>query len=54
MPRGEVALIVALVGLKSQIVTQSTYTLVVFMTVTTTILAPPLLRVLFPTGGWGS
>jgi Kef-type K+ transport system membrane component KefB len=47
MPRGEVALIVALVGLNSQIVSQSTYAVVVFMTAVTTILAPPLLRVLF-------
>jgi Na+:H+ antiporter len=47
MPRGEVALIVALVGLQSQIVTQSTYAIVVFMTAVTTLLAPPLLRVLY-------
>lgn len=47
MPRGEVALIVALVGLNSQIVSQSTYAVVVFMTAVTTILAPPLLRILF-------
>jgi len=47
MPRGEVALIVALVGLQSGIVTQSTYAIVVFMTAVTTVLAPPLLRVLF-------
>src|SRR5947207_1653317 len=47
MPRGEVALIVALVGLQSQIVTQSTYAIVVFMTGITTLLAPPLLRYLF-------
>jgi Kef-type K+ transport system membrane component KefB len=47
MPRGEVALIVALVGLQSGIVTQSTYTIVVIMTAVTTLLAPPLLRVLF-------
>jgi Kef-type K+ transport system membrane component KefB len=47
MPRGEVALIVALVGLQSQIVTQSTYAIVVFMTAVTTLLAPPLLRILF-------
>jgi Kef-type K+ transport system membrane component KefB len=47
MPRGEVALIIALVGLNSQIVTQSTYAIVVFMTAVTTILAPPLLRYLF-------
>ena len=47
MPRGEVALIVALVGLNSRIVTQSTYAIVVFMTAVTTVLAPPLLRYLF-------
>ena len=47
MPRGEVALIVALVGLNSQIVTQQTYAIVVFMTAVTTVLAPPLLRYLF-------
>jgi Kef-type K+ transport system membrane component KefB len=50
MPRGEVALIVALVGLQSRIVTQSTYAIVVFMTAVTTLLAPPLLRYLFPRG----
>jgi Kef-type K+ transport system membrane component KefB len=47
MPRGEVALIVALVGLNSGIVTQSTYAIVVFMTAVTTVLAPPSLRYLF-------
>ena len=47
MPRGEVALIVALVGLQSRIVTPSTYAIVVFMTAVTTFLAPPLLRLLF-------
>lgn len=47
MPRGEVALIVALVGLRSQIVLPSTYAIVVFMTAVTTLLAPPLLRYLF-------
>ena len=47
MPRGEVALIVALVGLESHIVTDSTYAIVVLMTAVTTILAPPLLRLLY-------
>jgi Kef-type K+ transport system membrane component KefB len=47
MPRGEVALIVALVGLNSHIIEQSTYAVVVFMTAVTTVLAPPLLRILF-------
>ncbi len=48
VPRGEVALIVALVGLQSHIVPPSTYAIVVFMTGVTTLLAPPLLRYLFP------
>ncbi len=47
MPRGEVALIVALAGLQAGIVTQSTYAIVVIMTAVTTLLAPPLLRILF-------
>jgi Kef-type K+ transport system membrane component KefB len=47
LPRGEVALIVALVGLQSGIVLQSTYAIVVFMTGVTTLIAPPLLRYLF-------
>lgn len=47
MPRGEVALIVALAGLSAGIVTQKTYAVVVFMTAVTTVLAPPALRVLF-------
>ncbi|HSS99287.1 MAG TPA: cation:proton antiporter [Terriglobales bacterium] len=51
MPRGEVALIVALVGLQSNIVTQSTYAIVVFMTAVTTLLAPPLLRLLYRNPG---
>ena len=47
VPRGEVALIVALVGLQSGIVLQSTYAIVVFMTAVTTLIAPPWLRYLF-------
>ena len=47
MPRGEVALIVALAGLNAGIVTQSTYAIVVFMTAITTVLAPPVLRQAF-------
>jgi Kef-type K+ transport system membrane component KefB len=47
MPRGEVALIVALVGLQSHYLSQATYGIVVMMTVVTTILAPPILRYLF-------
>jgi Kef-type K+ transport system membrane component KefB len=47
MPRGEVALIIALVGLQSKIMTQSGYAIVVFMIAVTAILAPPFLRILF-------
>ena len=47
MPRGEVALIVALVGLNSHIVRQPTYAIVVFMTAVTTLLAPPMLRYMY-------
>lgn len=47
MPGGEVALIVALVRVQAGIVTQSTYAIVVLMAAVTTILAPPLLRLLF-------
>jgi Kef-type K+ transport system membrane component KefB len=47
MPRGEVALIVALVGLNSRIVHEPTYAIVVFMTAVTTVLAPPMLRYMF-------
>jgi Kef-type K+ transport system membrane component KefB len=47
MPRGEVALIGALVGLNSHIVTAPTYAIVVFMTAITTLLAPPMLRYVY-------
>ncbi|HLJ25193.1 MAG TPA: cation:proton antiporter [Candidatus Angelobacter sp.] len=46
-PRGEVGLIVALVGLQMNIISQSAYALVIFMTGTTTLVAPPLMRLLF-------
>ncbi len=47
MPRGEVALIVALIGLQMKAITQPAYAVVIFMAGVTTILAPPLLRYLF-------
>jgi len=53
MPRGEVALIVALVGLQMNMVSQSAYAIVIFMTGFTTILAPPLLRLLLRPGRKG-
>jgi Kef-type K+ transport system membrane component KefB len=46
-PRGEVALIVALVGLQTKMISQGAYAIVIFMTATTTMLAPPLMRLLF-------
>ena len=46
MPRGEVALIVALVGVQMNIISSSAYAIVIFMTAFTTIIAPPLLRFL--------
>lgn len=46
-PRGEVAFIVALLGLKMQMISESTYAIVIFMTAATTLLSPPLLRLAF-------
>jgi Kef-type K+ transport system membrane component KefB len=46
-PRGEVALIVALVGLQMNMISSSAYAIVICMTAITTIIAPPLLRVVF-------
>ena len=50
-PRGEVALIVAAIGLQMNMITQRAYAIVIFMTGVTTIVAPPLLRFLFRDGG---
>lgn len=46
-PRGEVGLIVALVGLQMNVVSQSAYAVVVFMTGATTLVAPPILKFMF-------
>ena len=46
-PRGEVGLIVALVGLQMNVISQSAYALVVFMTAATTLIAPPIMRLIF-------
>lgn len=50
MPRGEVALIIAGVGLTTQSVSTEVFGLAVLMTVVTTLLAPPLLVRLFAHG----
>jgi Kef-type K+ transport system membrane component KefB len=47
MPRGEVALIVALIGLQMQAISPTSYAIVIFMAGVTTLLAPPILRFLF-------
>jgi len=43
VPRGEVGMVVAQIGLGLGAVSQSIYGVVVFMSVLTTIIAPPLL-----------
>jgi Kef-type K+ transport system membrane component KefB len=46
-PRGEVGLIVALVGLQTNVISGSTYALLLFMTAATTLVAPPLMKMVF-------
>jgi len=50
-PRGEVALIVALIGLQMNMISQRAYALVIVMTAVTTVLPPPFLRMLFAPDG---
>jgi Kef-type K+ transport system membrane component KefB len=52
-PRGEVALIVALIGLQMNMISQRAYALVIVMTAVTTLLPPPFLRILFRPDGKG-
>ncbi|MCS7044097.1 MAG: cation:proton antiporter [Bryobacteraceae bacterium] len=47
VPRGEVGMVVAQVGLKAGAITQPVYGVAVFMAVMTTILAPPVLSFLY-------
>lgn len=47
VPRGEVGMVVAQVGLKAGAITQPVYGVAVFMAVLTTILAPPVLNFLY-------
>jgi len=46
-PRGEVGLIVALIGLQMNMISPKAYAIVIFMTAVTTLFAPPVLRMLF-------
>ena len=48
VPRGEVGLIVAAVGLKLHTISPEVYTVVVAMCIVTTLFAPPVLRALLP------
>jgi Kef-type K+ transport system membrane component KefB len=50
-PRGEVALIVALIGLQMNAISQQAYAYVIFMTGVTTMIAPVVLRYLFRNTG---
>jgi Kef-type K+ transport system membrane component KefB len=47
VPRGEVGLIVALAGLQMKIISEPVYALVICMTGATTLVAPPLVKILF-------
>jgi len=47
IPRGEVGIVVAQIGLKMHVMSEAMYGIVVFMSVVTTLLAPPLLKLVF-------
>jgi len=47
IPRGEVGMVVAQIGLGFGIIKQNVYGVVVFTSVATTIVAPPLINIAF-------
>jgi len=47
VPRGEVGMVVALIGLNLGVITSDIYTAVVAMSLLTTIIAPPLIKIAF-------
>jgi Kef-type K+ transport system membrane component KefB len=47
IPRGEVGMVVAQIGLGFGVMAQSVYGTIVFMSIATTLIAPPLLRLAF-------
>ena len=47
IPRGEVGMVVAQMGLSFGIIRQNVYGIVVFMSVATTIVAPPLIKLAY-------
>ena len=50
IPRGEVGMVVAQIGIGMSIITPDIYGVVVFMSIATTIVAPPLLNIAFRSG----
>jgi Kef-type K+ transport system membrane component KefB len=46
-PRGEVGMVVAQIGLRMGVMNESVYGIIVFMSVATTLIAPPLLKLAF-------
>jgi Kef-type K+ transport system membrane component KefB len=53
VPRGEVGLIVAAVGLSLHTISDDIYTVVVIMSIVTTLFAPPVLRLVLPRANSG-
>src|SRR5205807_6586339 len=47
IPRGEVGMVVAQIGLSLGVIAQSIYDAVVFMSIATTLIAPPLLSLTY-------
>ena len=47
VPRGEVGMVVAQIGLNLGVMAESVYGIIVFMSVATTLIAPPLLKLAF-------
>lgn len=47
VPRGEVGMVVAQIGLRMGVMQESIYGIIVFMSVATTLIAPPLLKMAF-------
>ena len=47
VPRGEVGIVVAQIGLGLGVIQQSFFAVVLFMAVATTLIAPPFIKILF-------
>jgi Kef-type K+ transport system membrane component KefB len=47
VPRGEVGMVVAQIGLRMGVMHEAVYGIIVFMSVATTLIAPPLLKIAF-------